>query len=123
MKIRNGFVSNSSSSCFVCNPMGGLEDYAKDYENYTAGEATEILQKMLDFYNDILDENLEFDEAFEVKIAEEEDIKFLKEWDDNWVRERVEGKLLIYSACENTIPYELFEFISAKFHAWREHLG
>lgn len=124
MKIRNGFVSNSSSSCFVCNPMGGISDYAKDYKNYTVEEAKEILRKMLGFYNEILGEDLEFDKVFgDIKIAEEEDIKFLKEWDEHWVRERVEGKLLICSSCDNTIPYELFEFISTKFHAWREHLG
>jgi hypothetical protein len=124
MKIRNGFVSNSSSSCFVCNPIGGTNDYNKDYKNYTVEEATEILRKMLDFYNDIFDRDLKFDKAFgEIKIAEEEDIKFLKDWDDSWTRDRVEGKLLICSACDNTIPYELFDFISTKFHAWREHLG
>ena len=124
MKIRNGFVSNSSSSCFVCNPMGGIEDYARDYKNYTVEEAKEILQEMLNFYNNMFEEELQFDDVFgEIKIADEKDVEFLSDWDASWTRERVYGKLLICSACDNTIPYELFELIGTKFHAWREHLG
>ena len=124
MKIRNGFVSNSSSSCFVCNPMGGIKDYANDNKEYTVEEAREILQKMLDFYNEMMEKNLAFDDVFgEIKIGDDEDVEFLTDWDKSWTEERVRGKLLITSACDNTIPYELFEFISTKFHAWREHLG
>jgi len=124
MKIRNGFVSNSSSSCFVCNPMGGIKSWADGYKNYTVEEAREILQKMLDFYNHMCDKEETFNEVFgEIKLGDDEDVRFLLDWDENWTEERVRGKLLITSACDNTIPYELFEFISTKFNAWRVHLG
>ena len=54
MKIRNGFVSNSSSSSFVCNT--GLH----------AGEVEFKLGRMLDMYNELFETNLLFDEIFAV---------------------------------------------------------
>jgi len=117
MKIRNGFVSNSSSSCFVCNCYGNGKDY-------TVEEAKEILQKMLDFTNEMFGYEDTFDKVFaEPQIGDMADVGFLTNWDDRWTKENVFGKLLILSASDNTIPYELYGLIESKFDAWREHLG
>jgi hypothetical protein len=114
MKIRKGFVSNSSSESFICGRWNDKE--------YTPEEATAILQKMLDFYNDMEEQSVSFDNVFEVpRIATEEDIDLLSGWDIP--RNRVEGQLLINSIDDNSIPYLLFGFIETKFGAERIHLG
>jgi hypothetical protein len=101
----------------VCNCCGNGKDY-------TVEEAKEILQKMIDFSNDMFGNNDTLEDVFdEPKIADLNDVDFLKDWDDRWTEENVMGKLLIFSASDNTIPYELFNLIESKFDAWREHLG
>lgn len=114
MKIRTGFISNSSTSCFICAKWGT--------NKYNIKEITEILQKMLDFYNDMEGENLSFKRVFEKpKKATKEDIELLDGWD---VPESdVKGKTLIYGSDNNSIPYLLFGLIEAKFNAERIHLG
>ncbi len=114
MKIRAGFVSNSSTSCFICGAWGGCE--------YKVKEITEILQKMLDFYNYLEEQDLSFDQVFKKpKKATKKDIKLLDGWDVS--ESRVKDKLLIYSSKDNTIPYLLFGLIEQKFDAERIHLG
>lgn len=110
MKIRTGFVSNSSSSSFICNT------------KMTVEEVTESLQIMLDFYNKINDMNLPFDCVFEPPFIADET------YGNNWKyhypeMSRASGKVIIHSDSDNTIPYELFEFIESKFDARRFHLG
>ena len=114
MKIRAGFISNSSTSCFICGAWGDCK--------YNIRETIKILQKMLDFYNDLEDEHLDINDVFEApKIATKEDIDHLDGWDV--LESRVKDKLLIYSAEDNTIPYLLFGLIEQKFDAERIHLG
>ena len=117
MKIRQGFVSNSSSSSFICGMWS-----PSSCPKYTIEETITILQKILDFYNDLEEKHLSFDDVFETpRLATTEDIEFLKDWDVE--KERVEGRILINSKEDNTIPYMLFKVISEKFHAERIHLG
>ncbi len=114
MKIRQGFVSNSSSEAFICGVWGGCK--------YNIKETIKILQKMLDFYNDLEDQDLDINDVFKApKIATEKDIDLLDGWDVS--ESRVKDKLLIYSAEDNSIPYLLFGMIEQKFDADRIHLG
>ena len=74
MKIRTGFISNSSTSCFICGRWGKLD--------HSIDEIVEILQKMIDFYNDLEGTNDSFDDIFEMpKMADEKDFDLLDGWD------------------------------------------
>ncbi len=114
MKVRIGFVSNSSSEAFICGVWGTKKFGVKKTIN--------ILQKMLDLYNDLEKRKLSFDRAFQTpRKATQEDIDLLKDWD---VPEyKVKDKLIIYSKEDNTIPHLLFGLIEYKFDAERIHLG
>jgi hypothetical protein len=125
MKIRNGFVSNSSSEAFICDSKISLK------------EAKEILIKMLEFYNEILTGDKRFSIYGYNKVFQEP--KFLtKEFFEEVLEpyydseyslkekisyEEVKDKLIILSVSDNTIPFELFDIIQAKFAAQRIHLG
>jgi len=52
MKIRNGFVSNSSSSCFICDV------------DMTPKEAKELLKIILDCYNTMMEEEEKYEDVF-----------------------------------------------------------
>jgi len=111
MKIRTGFVSNSSSEAFLCRT------------EYSIKETREILQKMLTFYNDIFDCNASFEDTFEdPRLATIEDIEMLKDYGYISTPESYTS-IMICSISDNTIPYELFEIIDSKFNSWRTHLG
>ena len=114
MKIRTGYISNSSTSCFICGLWGSCD--------YSVEETVEILQKMLTFYNDMEDENLDFENVFEhPQISNDKDIDLLDGWDVR--KSDVENNMLIYGKGDNSIPYLLFGFIEQKFDAKRIHLG
>ena len=111
MKIRNGFVSNSSSEAFICNTKLNIK------------EVKEILQKTLDFYNDIFNENITFEETFkDPRLCTEADLSYLKGWDYHYNKDDL-TKIIIYSETDNSIPYCIFYIIEEKFGAWRYHLG
>ena len=141
MKVRNGFVSNSSSSCFICGING---------ENkYNIEETIAILHKIIKFYNDLENLNLSFEDVFEIpkygteidldlfsdyynEEQRELDIKLMGYYDYHFLsfikekdaaKEKIKKLLLIYSAEDNSIPYILFELIEEKFNARRLHLG
>ncbi len=114
MKVRTGFISNSSTACFICGAWGT--------NKYNISEATDILQKILNFYNDLEEQDLYFEGVFRTPaIATEKDIDHLSDYDVS--RSKVEGKMLIMGAEDNSIPYMLFELINEKFSAERVHLG
>jgi hypothetical protein len=112
MKIRSGFVSNSSSSSFVCKT------------KMTVEEVEESLHQLLDFYNEFCGLNLEFDEVFKKPFFP--DKNFVKEMNEGWshlYNKYSEDKMVIESTDDNSIPYVLFDLIEEKFDAGRNHLG
>ncbi len=111
MKIRAGFVSNSSSEAFICN------------SGHSIKETKIILQEIITFYNKMFADNLDYYDIFEdPKIATKEDIKML---DDYSYTPKPEDytSVIIFSAGSNSIPYVMFEIIDKKFESWRVHLG
>jgi hypothetical protein len=111
MKKRIGFVSNSSSSSFICHTDMSLED------------VNDKLVILLDFYNEFNDTNLSFDEVFcEPFVASKEYAS--DEWGKTYSAiAESEGKIVIEGSCDNSIPWTLFDFIEDKFEAIRCHLG
>lgn len=107
MKIRQGFVSNSSSSSFVCNT------------NLSIDEVKEKLKSLLEFYNEFCKEDLEFDKIFGfIGLSQDK-----CEDSDYYTDEIGKDKFVICSKNDNSIPYELWDFIEKKFDAFRVHHG
>lgn len=114
MKIRLGFVSNSSSEAFLCST------------DYSLAVTKGILINMLNFYNSMFNTELEFDEVFdEPRIFTTEDDDCLKSFGEPYESVGPEKftQTLIVSCEDNSIPYELFDFIERKFQTNRIHLG
>jgi hypothetical protein len=111
MKIRNGFVSNSSSSSFICST------------DMRICEVRRMLEKLLDMHNEFMNEDLSFDDVFRQPfIADEAYTK--GEWAGHYrYIADSKGKVIIESAGDNSIPYEMFDYIEEKFDAVRCHLG
>ena len=117
MKTRTGFVSNSSSSSFVCDTKKSIT------------EVNEDLKVLLDFWNKWMPEHWDSDDLTERKfedvfgeifIADEKHEKMMTE---DWQYEEPAGRLIIRSADDNSIPCEMFELIERKFNGYRNHLG
>jgi len=58
------------------------------------------------------------------------DFEKLRKDEEKWIEEHVDefckqyaGRVLIYSASDNSIPYELFEMIDGAFNGYHIHLG
>ena len=101
MKIRQGFVSNSSSSSFVIR------------SNHFTFE--EVQTKMEEIKASLPDEWFEYD----VREITEEMYEH-----DNWYMDRTDiGKIQIISSEDNSIPYDAFDAIEDAFDCARYHLG
>jgi len=122
MKLRNGFVSNSSSSSFVCNK------YATEYNNYKASDMKAVKEKLVKIFKcmktlELLTPKTKFSDVFqEPRKATKADIKDLN---SGWSADLKynDEMFLINSTSDNTIPYQLFILIEDIFNAERIHLG
>lgn len=110
MKIRQGFVSNSSSSSFICNTTFSVE------------KIQEMLQMLLNVYNECREFPLSYHDVFmDVGIVNKD---YLPHWQNQYSKIRKSlGCKYIQSACDNSIPYGMYEFIEEVFNAERLHLG
>jgi hypothetical protein len=119
MKTRQGFVSNSSSSSFVCNV------YSDHFKVTEMGEVKKCLVKMLKCMKilGLIRPRTRFSSVFqEPRRATKADIA---ELNDGWGAglEYHEGMFLINSTRDNSIPYAFFGVIEDAFGARRVHLG
>ena len=114
MKVRTGFISNSSSSSFVCDVKSSLD------------EVREQLKSMLYHFNQLMGTEHEYADVFGEVISTSETVPHSEigyaecSW---YTRDDLEDKIIIRSANDNTIPYELFDLICGKFDAFRIHRG
>ena len=109
MKIRVGFVSNSSSEAFIC---------ATNKSLYIIEEGLKLL---LDTWNKLSCEDLKYDEVFEVGMGNK---AMFSGWADTYsIPHDIEKRVVIESVNDNVIPYELFGIIEDVYKADRLHLG
>jgi hypothetical protein len=127
MKLRVGFVSNSSSEAFICETKKTLDEVEAE------------LRALLDLYGRMYNTPYDFDSVFgTIKMADESDVEYLREYlgyytkspplfsglaDRGDYNPKLDGKVIIYSASDNTIPYELFDIMCGAYKATRIHLG
>lgn len=111
MKIRNGFVSNSSSSSFICKT------------DLSVTEVSEKLHKIHQLYCEIYDDESSFTDCYEepLYLTDAEKKEYFKYWTTHY--EIPEGNIIINSASDNSIPFDLFDMIENAFNARRIHLG
>jgi len=138
VKIRDGFVSNSSSSSFIC------------LSKVSAKTAEERLKALLNVYNLLTNSKLVFEKTFQdpfIVSSHDKKSKAYKEEMDGWIfgkdasyqnvrignsfgasvvigkESDLNGKLIINSVDDNTIPCSLYELIEEAFDGSRLHLG
>lgn len=112
MKIRVGFVSNSSSSSFICETDMSIPEVEKKLHSiFKFGKELGVISERLK-YSDI------FADPF---IADKKYAKDLTFYNSDLIE--IKGKLIIESAEDNSIPYELWELIESIFEGRRVHLG
>jgi hypothetical protein len=111
MKLREGHVSNSSSSSFICRTRKTPEQVEK------------ILKTMLNHYNALTTKNLDFADVFKKPyVASKSGIHTM--WQDHFADFKTcAGRVVIDSVEDNSIPYVLEEIIEERFDATRYHRG
>ena len=103
MKIRQGFVSNSSSSSFICG------------SDVTVEEATKVMEK--------LSQLGDLQCKYEVFTADKD---YGKGWDDYYPEMRTarrEKRVIVQSVADNSIAGELLDLVETLLDAKRYHLG
>jgi len=112
MKVRKSFVSNSSSSSFICD------------SGHTKKEVAELLISLTDFWTEWSMKNQQFLDMFLLPFeATEEYVEEMEaSWGPLW-QSITPGQIVIESAYDNSIPYQLHDLIEHKFKAYRIHRG
>ena len=125
MKIRWGFVSNSSSEAFICNTDKSIEQITKE------------LGHLLEVYNEMTNSHESFGKVFELPfIGNDSNTKDIRDYLSVYKKDpsffvtfhgsawkNPIGKVIICSTGDNSIPYELFDLIESTYDATRIHLG
>ena len=124
MKIRLGFVSNSSSEAFIC------------VTNKDPKVISQELRDLLAVYNRMTGQSYRFSGVFKEPDKSEniplgviqayvsdhkQNPPLFTNLKDDW--NDLRGKIIIESAEDNSIPYALFEIIEEAYNATRLHLG
>ena len=135
MKIRSGFVSNSSSSSFI------VVYWNNSKTEFTIEEVEEITDRAVKAYNLLMNSSINKGDIMKVGIVDDELIKEKKEYatereliNYKWVEipltgeqiksiEEQKGKIVIHTKEDNSIPYVLSEMIDALLHTDRWHWG
>jgi len=135
MKIRNGFVSNSSSTSFI------VDYWNNSKTEFTIEEVEEITNRAVKAYNLLMNSSINKGDIMKIGIVDDELIKEKKEYatereliNDKWVEipltgeqinaiEEQKGKIVIHTKEDNSIPYVLSEMIDALLHTDRWHWG
>lgn len=117
MKIRNGFVSNSSSSSFIINTQ------SEYYNDLSIEDVTDIMDKLLEvvkIYKDIQDNVY----TIELLPNNSKIIKKRKEYGYEDHIEVIDNQIIyIESTDDNSIPYFIQQFLEDELNATRLYWG
>jgi hypothetical protein len=143
MKERKGFVTNSSSSCFIVK----VNEYTKEENKLDVEDVEYALRIMLKSYNSIFGTNLRYNSVFGyVGVPDEEKVKeafsnaawgtgegCIKVYDEHlgmsiettmtYLDLAKTGDFVIFSKEDNSIPYQLHGYIEDVLRAKKLHLG
>lgn len=105
MKIRKGFVSNSSSSSFIINS-----------NNFNIEEVKEIMEGIK---SEMISEDSDTWFEYDVRIITPEIYKY-----DDWYMDSSDiGNIEVSSRDDNSIPGDAFDIIMETFDCGRRYLG
>ena len=116
MKLRNGFVSNSSSSSFICGTQMSLEEVKEALEAIRKVATLLKINDPTGYYGQMWEEPFIADQSYVERVD-----WYLDYY--NKPHSEVIGKIVIHSISDNTIPYALHGLIEDGFDADRMHLG
>jgi hypothetical protein len=117
MKIRNGFVSNSSSSSFLIKTDENINEVKQFLENCIKFGNNNGLNEYIESSYEMI-----FDEPFDPNSDSEfiEQIKYyLNEYNVNIK----DYNIVVNSVGDNSVPYWMFDIIGTKYCCRRLHLG
>lgn len=114
MKARSGFVSNSSSSCFIVSSWRNKESTIEDAEK--------LMSDLVNLYAKWFDDEFTKDD-YTIEIMEKSYEDYLvNDWEFGHAKDCA-SKLMIQSTDDNSIPYCLFDIIEDALGLTRLHLG
>lgn len=124
MKIRKGFVSNSSSASFIVDYYGGMKT------TQCVKDVNKVVDRAIKAYNILKESNLEKDNILKITTVDDKLIKKKIDWDsdDNTTEQEEEwrsmkGKVVIHTTDENSVPYGLYAMLDLVLYIERWHWG